>query len=133
MSFHNKLLIKITIFVSFRMRILTHSNAYQYRYQYLSLSNAIPSRLNLYRRTTQNLTNSKKNTKNNYNKRKLISQQSFRMSIYNSLCCTCLQPFQLIKNKLFLSLNSLQASVIPITSTISITKTFPHVCYHLLK
>ena len=58
-----------------------------------------------------------KNTKNNYNKRKLISQQSFQMSIYNSLCCTCLQLFQLIKNKLFLSLNSLQASVILITST----------------
>ena len=74
-----------------------------------------------------------KNTKNNYNKRKLISQQSFRMSIYNSLCCTCLQPFQLIKNKLFLSLNSLQASVILITSTPSITKTFPHVCYRSLK
>ena len=74
-----------------------------------------------------------KNTKNNYNKRKLISQQSFQMSIYNSLCCTCLQPFQLIKNKLFLSLNSLQASVILITSTPSIMKTFPHVCYRLLK
>ena len=74
-----------------------------------------------------------KNTKNNYNKQKLISQQSFRMTIYNSLCCTCLQPFQLIKNQLFLSLNSLQASVILITSTPSITKTFPHVCYHLLK
>ena len=30
-----------------------------------------------------------KNTKNNYKKQILISQQSFWMSFYNSLCCTC--------------------------------------------
>ena len=53
-----------------------------------------------------------KNTKNNHNYSKINSQQSFRMSFYNSLRCTCIQLFQLVKNDSFLTSNSLQASVI---------------------